>query len=517
MADPAAASMVLVSPGDPGRQRGRWPEISPNITLTLQSTLAGTILADGTTVAAPGVPLIVKLENGEAVPSETVGTNPTAAIGNSFQGGAGFLVGVDNGVDPTADSLVDPGAFSQLRILGIAGNQTTGQTRVPVIITSIHDSSVGTTVNNVKMNQVIPGDTKTPAAGDGGVIYFGGNSLTDYDLLDPRDGNVIDNANISYITRIEQQGGGIIYGYDLTNSNAYTPSDQVKFGIPITVQTPTGPQTIFGDQYNQPKQLTISDSNLSSFSDAGFVAHPGYGAIVDAQNYPQMPNPARNAAVEASRPTPTSSTTRSPTCRSARRSSPRRPTTRPIPARPRRCSSTTPSTTTGPASTPSPRCSTVSTASRKCQRWRWMTSSPTSAAPRSSWTARITAPRSSTTSSSRLERTSGSPPMQSTTTSRSSATPNSATRRPATSSSCRPRPPSTSPGASSGRRSSATCSTRPSRSTRANLAAIPIRNEPVPLGGGGRQGLWRCQPTRPSRRATSTPMAGSGVGLPAVS
>ena len=34
--------------------------------------------------------------------------------------------------------------------------------------------------------------------------------MTTYDLTDPRQGSLIDNADISYMTRIEIQGGGII-------------------------------------------------------------------------------------------------------------------------------------------------------------------------------------------------------------------------------------------------------------------------------------------------------------------
>ena len=117
-------------------------------------------------------------------------------------------------VDPTASPLVDPGAYAQIRILGIPGNQTTGQQRVPVIFTSLRDDTVGTTVRGVTMNNIfnscqqIPDsghsgallvrgpDLTTPRPGDGGYIYFGGNSLTDYNLTDPRDGNLIDNADI---------------------------------------------------------------------------------------------------------------------------------------------------------------------------------------------------------------------------------------------------------------------------------------------------------------------------------
>ena len=54
---------------------------------------------------------------------------------------------------PRARSI-DPGAYSEIRILGIPGNQTTGQQRVPVIITSLRDDTVGTTVRGVQMDDI---------------------------------------------------------------------------------------------------------------------------------------------------------------------------------------------------------------------------------------------------------------------------------------------------------------------------------------------------------------------------
>ncbi len=88
-------------------------------------------------------------------------SRPSTGPAGSFQAiqnaGAGFVVGVDDGVDPPTSpesSLVDPGAYSELRILGIPGNQTTGQQRVPVIITSLRDDTVGTTVRGVEMDDI---------------------------------------------------------------------------------------------------------------------------------------------------------------------------------------------------------------------------------------------------------------------------------------------------------------------------------------------------------------------------
>ena len=46
--------------------------------------------------------------------------------------------------------MIDPGAGSQIRILGIGGNETTGQQRVPVILTSLRDTTVGKTIRGIQ-------------------------------------------------------------------------------------------------------------------------------------------------------------------------------------------------------------------------------------------------------------------------------------------------------------------------------------------------------------------------------
>ena len=71
-----------------------------------------------------------------------------------MEGGAGFIAGVDDSVDPTRQPARRSGAYSQLRILGIPGNQTTGQQRVPVILTSLRDDTVGVTARGVKMYNI---------------------------------------------------------------------------------------------------------------------------------------------------------------------------------------------------------------------------------------------------------------------------------------------------------------------------------------------------------------------------
>ena len=283
-------------------------ELLPRITLTIQAGLADTLLANGNRIANPGETNIVKLLNTRnRILGDGVNGMPAGDIFSDENGGAGFLVGFDDGVDPTTDPLIDPGVDSQIRILGIGGNETTGQPRVPVIITSLRDSTVGRVIRGERLFA-----TTTPAyvagfgftgadpqPGDGGVIGYGGNSLSDYNVYDPRDGNLIDNADIRYIARIEQQGGGIAYsfdpdlpdaiGFDKTGINN-SPDFPPLFGFPIQ---PTDPWY----QYNTAKALTISNSNLASFSQAGVIAHPSGSNQIHFQKHPTAPQPERGSAL----------------------------------------------------------------------------------------------------------------------------------------------------------------------------------------------------------------------------
>ena len=266
-------------------------EPKPAISLTIQSALPGTVLADGSTIPSPGQSVIVKLLNDDtpngAGSLTGVGSTGVGAIPHA---GAGFLAGVDDGVDPPGSLLIDPGVATEIRILGIPGNQTTGQQRVPVIITSLRDGTVGTTVRGVKMFNILESapvyqtvvnpnpatnGLTTPAAGDGGYIYLGGLSMTEYDPTNPFDGSLIDNADISYMTRIEVQGGGLLNTFNNISGKPGTPSlttadwwDQLSgYLAPV-------------NQLNSPFSLTIADSNLADFSDAGVFVHPdALGAI----------------------------------------------------------------------------------------------------------------------------------------------------------------------------------------------------------------------------------------------
>ena len=147
-------------------------------------------------------------------------------------------------------------------------------------MTSLRDDTVGTTVRGVVMDAIwnsapvqtfLAGaagfNTHTPAAGDGGYIYIGGNSLTEYDPTDPLEGSLINNADISYMSRIEIQGGGIIDSVKLTGTGgAPTLADdwydqETGYLRPI-------------NQFNSAFTFTISDSNLADFSDAAVFVHP---------------------------------------------------------------------------------------------------------------------------------------------------------------------------------------------------------------------------------------------------
>ncbi|HZW35120.1 MAG TPA: S8 family serine peptidase, partial [Isosphaeraceae bacterium] len=130
-------------------------EPTPYISTTIQSALPGTLLADGSTIPSPGQSVVVKLLSdynpvGDGSLAQFGSSGSNGGNSASTNGGAGWVVGVDDGVDPPSSPLVDPGAYDVLRILGIPGDQTTGQQQVPVYITSLRDDTVGVTARGVQ-------------------------------------------------------------------------------------------------------------------------------------------------------------------------------------------------------------------------------------------------------------------------------------------------------------------------------------------------------------------------------
>lgn len=284
------------------------PQLTPAITLTLQSSVADSLLANGDRIARPGESLLVKFLNDPLNPLvRPPGDNVNGSTGanSDVQAGAGFIVGVDDGVDPDTAPLLGSGLDSQIRIVGIGANETTGQQRVPVILTSLLDNSITRSVRGIDQSQTYPKpiaryvpiitDRTTPLAGDGGLIYFGGKSLTDYNLFDPRDGNIIDNTDIKYLTRVEIQGGGVA---DVFNTNPGTgdglndtydindnPRGQkIGNGLFDSIRTINSIDLDFPidtalNQYNSARAMAITNSNFANMSSAGILSHPGPNEI----------------------------------------------------------------------------------------------------------------------------------------------------------------------------------------------------------------------------------------------
>lgn len=236
--------------------------VPQGVSVTIQSALPGTLLADGTRIASPGASVVVKLLT-ENTNIRSGNIENGGVDGAAVWGGAGFLLGVDDGITSDVNPLIDPGVGSSIRILGIPGDQSTGQQRVPVIITSLRDTTVGTVARGVVNNQIlnsypvgpfspIAGQSlTTPLPGDGGFIAVGANSETTADLTDPRFGSLIDNADIRYITGIQVEGGGL--------------------------DTPTTLDRM---------ALRISGSKLDSFSTAGVLTYVASTAIVGGERVP---------------------------------------------------------------------------------------------------------------------------------------------------------------------------------------------------------------------------------------
>jgi hypothetical protein len=269
-------------------------QLSSGVNLTMQSAVPGTRLANGEIIGRPGESVLVKLLNDYAPAGDGV-----AGSTSSVLGGAGFIAGVDNGIDPDADSLVDPGENSSIRILGVPANETSGQTRVPVYITSLKDSSIARSVRGVdqSVSSTIAG---AAAPGDGGIIYLGGLSQTSTNLFDPSQGSSIDNADIRFMTRIEIQGGGILrnaidVGPPVAGSGSqFGPADGTYTNLDDLRSQKNGLNPIthnFDPRLINNSSLAVrfAASNLSGFSQVGILSHPGFNLL--AKNPALTPAP----------------------------------------------------------------------------------------------------------------------------------------------------------------------------------------------------------------------------------
>ena len=256
--------------------------LQPYNTLTLQSSMAGSLLADGSSIAKPGEPLLIKLLGGTPQGTATAGYTGSDVMTSQFAG-AGFEVGIDVG------DIIDPGYLSQIRITGIAGNESTGQPQVPVIITSLHDDTVGTTVRGVTMNQGITGNTTAPSPGDGGVIGIGALSLSSPNLYDKRFGSVIDNAVLKYMTRVDIQGGGLVYSDDPAGKDGAGVVG--KAGLYFDLNDFTY-KTSTDLQYNTSLAMTISNSVFDHFSQDAIISHTSGLKQVHYLLYPAKNTPA---------------------------------------------------------------------------------------------------------------------------------------------------------------------------------------------------------------------------------
>ncbi len=146
-------------PSPPPARPRTEPMPSPAVSLTIQAALPGTLLADGETIPSPGQSVIVKLYNDEHAqrrrhrqPGDELrldgrrGVRERAARASSSASTTASI--------PPASPTRRSGCVFRAPHPGHPGNQTTGQQRVPVIITSLRDDTVGTTVRGVVMDDI---------------------------------------------------------------------------------------------------------------------------------------------------------------------------------------------------------------------------------------------------------------------------------------------------------------------------------------------------------------------------
>ena len=100
--------------------------------------------------------------------------------------------------------------------------------------------------------------------------------MSEYDPTDPFDGSIISNADISYMTAVQVQGGGIV---NTINDITGTPGAPTLTSADWWDQLTGYLEPV--NQLNTAMSLTIEDSNLADFSEAGVFVHPDAAGAID--------------------------------------------------------------------------------------------------------------------------------------------------------------------------------------------------------------------------------------------
>jgi hypothetical protein len=319
----------------------------PSAALTIQSQPAGTVLRTPFNVPFLRLeepePLVVKL-SGTAPAADLFGADAFgghAALNRAFIG-AGFQVGMDDGNDNQVNSTVcfdhgshancqsngttDWGLGASLRLLGVPGDEATGQSRVPVVITSLFDDAEGPRgepqntdgLNSLNLAAPLTGQANAPSAGNWGDIFIGARSAGDRDdllvtdllgklvrdaqavpgrsvtpddpttefredllptVLDETQGSVILDALIKYGAKIRHQGASLIsnpanpaaFGQEARNGTVTSPQGE---SVDPTACTPASCVASNGS-------MVIAHNEILNMRDAGVIAHPGFQTVAD--------------------------------------------------------------------------------------------------------------------------------------------------------------------------------------------------------------------------------------------
>ncbi len=299
----------------------------PSALLTLESLAAGTVLkspsnqAVETLGSAEG--LIVKLFDAAPVGNDVFGPDAWGDHTglNRSDVGAGFQVGMDDGIDCQihlhnpcqSNPTTDWGLGSAIRILGVPGNEATGQSREPVVLTSLRDDREGPggLPSDTDSNGFIPatgsltGVGNAPAAGDWGDIFIGARSAGDRDDLQVRDllGNLRVDAQAIPGRSVTPDDPSTDFREDLVpptldeTQGSVILDARIKYGAKIRVQGASqishlanplafGQEAFNGavsdDGLNADNgSLVIAHNQIFNMRDAGVVAHPGFFLAAD--------------------------------------------------------------------------------------------------------------------------------------------------------------------------------------------------------------------------------------------